>query len=304
MIVKFNGEVNNFKHRFVDVADAWADEAFPKLAYRTLSSYTAGLKHAKLYFQNEYIEDITHQKINAYFYDYLINRDLAKSTVKNYRNVLSGIFKYAVNQDLIPVNYVRDISIPKGLKVTPREFPADSDIEKVKANVNSEFGLFYFIILYTGLRRGEVLALDYEDFDWENDLIKISKTIYHKHNVPVLKTPKTTAGERYVPFLKQLKTVINQNNKGHIFCDENGDYLTSSQFEIKLKSYQKNTGIKGMPHQIRHEFATYLYEAELDDKDISEILGHTDVATSKNIYIHIRKQQLMKSTNRLNEYLS
>lgn len=50
MIVKFNGEVNNFKHRFVDVADAWADEAFPKLAYRTLSSYTAGLKHAKLYF--------------------------------------------------------------------------------------------------------------------------------------------------------------------------------------------------------------------------------------------------------------
>ena len=55
MIVKFTGEQITKKHCFSKIADEWAAEAFPKLAYRTLSCYTAGLKHAKMYFKNSYI---------------------------------------------------------------------------------------------------------------------------------------------------------------------------------------------------------------------------------------------------------
>ncbi len=305
MIVKFTGEQIIEKHYFSKIADEWAAEAFPKLAYRTLSCYTAGLKHAKMYFKNSYIEDITHFDIKKYIEDYLVSkRNLAKKTVKNYRIVLSMIFKYAVVNDIIQSNIVKDISIPKGLREIPRELPTDSDIEKVKINLNVDFGLFYYIVLYTGLRRGEVLALEYEDFDWKNNLIKINKSIYHKHNKPVLKEPKTEAGERFVPFLEPLKKVIDKNKSGLLFCDEKGNYLIGSQVELGIKKYQKATGVKGTPHQVRHEYATYLYEANLPDKDISTILGHKDISTTKNIYIHIRQKQLMKSTNILNEYLS
>ena len=305
MILKFKCEQINEKHLFTEIADSWAKEAFPQLAYRTLSCYTAGLKHSKLYFEKAYIEDISHSEVKDYIENYLVaERNLAKKTVKNYRIVLSMIFKYAVVNDIIQVNIVKDISIPKGLREIPRELPTDSDIEKVKVFYNLDFGLFYYIVLFTGLRRGEVLALEYEDFDWDNNLIRINKSIYHKHNKPILKTPKTDAGIRYVPFLEPLKKVIEKNKKGLLFCDENGDYLIGSQVELKIKKYQKTTGVNGTPHQVRHEFATYLYEANLPDKDISTILGHSDVSTSKNIYVHIRKQQLMKSTNILNEYLS
>lgn len=305
MIIQFPVENILMKHKFADIADNWSKEAFPQLAYGTLRSYTAGLKNAKLYFNDKYIEDITHQDINSYFTNYLaIERKLGKNTVKNYRNVISGIFKYAVLKDLIQTNLVKDVTIPKGLKTTPRPLPPDSDIEKVKANINIEFGLFYYIALFTGLRRGEILALRYEDFDFKNDLIKIDKSIFYKHNKPYVKKPKTEAGIRYTPFLEQLKCKIPQNRKGVLFSDEQGNYLTESQLKVKLRRYKKETKITGTPHQIRHEFATYLYQANIPDKDISTILGHSDVTTSKNIYIHITKQQLSKSTEMLNKYFS
>ena len=305
MIIQFPGENILIQHKFTDIADDWSKETFPQLAYGTLRSYTAGLKNAKLYFNDKNIENITHQDINSYFTDYLVaKRNLGKNTVKNYRNVISGIFKYAVLKDIIPANPVKDVTIPKGLKTTPRPLPPDSDIEKVKANINSEFGLFYYIALFTGLRRGEILALRYEDFDFKNNLIKVDKSIYYKHNKPYVKKPKTEAGIRYTPFLEQLKSRIPKNMEGALFADEYGNYLTESQLKVKLNRYKRETKVVGTPHQIRHEFATHLYQANIPDKDISTILGHSDVSTSKNIYIHITKQQLSKSTEILNKYFS
>ncbi len=305
MIIQFNQETKQNKHQFVEIAEKWANITFPQLAYRTLSSYTAGLKNAKIYFNNKYIEDITHQEINTYLSKYLAEeRNLAKNTIKNYRNVISGIFKFAVINDIIPTNIVKDISIPRGLRFTPRPLPPDSDIEKVKTNVNIEFGLFYYIALYTGLRRGEILALRYEDFDFTNNLIKVDKSIYYKHNKPIVKKPKTEAGIRFTPFLTELKKVIQPKKTGPVFADKNGNYLIESQFKSKLDKYRKITKVVGTPHQVRHEFATYLYEADIGDKDIATILGHSDVSTSKNIYIHITKQRLSKSTELLNKYFS
>lgn len=66
MIIKFSDYYCLNKHRFINVADEWAKEAFPTLAYRTLSCYSAPLKHAKQYFLRDYIEDITHSDIKSY----------------------------------------------------------------------------------------------------------------------------------------------------------------------------------------------------------------------------------------------
>lgn len=303
MIIKFTKNYEEYKHNFTEIADAWADEAFPLLAYRTLSCYKAPLKHAKKFFNSDYIEDITHAQIKNYL-DYLVKRNLSKKTTKNYRAVLNMIFKYAIANDVISSNPVSDISIPKGLKSTRRKPPEDWEIEKIICNVNCEFGLFYYFLLYTGIRRGEALALTYEDIDWDNDLISINKSLYHKNNLPKIKTTKTESGIRSIPLLLPLKEVLDKNKKGIIFSNENGDYLKASQVETKLKWYKKGTGIECTPHQLRHEYATILHEADIVDKDAQELLGHAQISTTKDIYMHVTPKRLKQTANKLNQFLS
>lgn len=303
MIIKFAKINETSKHRFITVADAWAQEAFPNLAYRTLSCYTAPLKTAKRYFILDNIEDITHLKIKSYM-EYLVEENYSKKTIKNYRIVLSMIFKYAVVNDIIENNIVSDVSIPKGLKSTRRNPPTEKEIEMIKKSVNNDFGLFYYFLLYTGIRRGEALALTYEDIDWDNELIYINKTLFHKHNQPEIKAPKTESGIRYVPLLKPLKEVLDKNKKGIIFSNEDGEYLTGSQVETKIKWYRRETGITCSPHQLRHEYATILHEADIVDKDAQELLGHAQISTTKDIYMHITPRRLKRTAEKLNEYLS
>ncbi len=251
MIIKFTKTFREHKHPFVCIADEWANEAFPLLAYRTLSCYKAPLKRAKQFFLGDYIEDITHAKIKEYM-EFLVEQGFSKKTIKNYRIVLSMIFKYAVVNDIVTSNLVADVSIPKGLKSTRRKPPTDFEIEKIKNNVNYDFGLFYYFLLYTGIRRGEALALTYEDIDWENELISINKSLYHKNNQPKIKTPKTESGIRNIPLLLPLKEVLDRNKTGIIFSNDNGEYLKASQVETKLKWYRRATGINCSPHQLRH----------------------------------------------------
>ena len=159
-------------------------------------------------------------------------------------------------------------------------------------------------MLYTGIRRGEALALTYEDIDWENELININKSLYHKHNLPEIKSPKTESGVRSIPLLKPLKDVLDPNKTGIIFANDSGDYLKASQVETKLKWYRRETGILCSPHQLRHEYATLLHEADIVDKDAQELLGHSQISTTKDIYMHITPRRLKQTAAKLNEFLS
>lgn len=303
MIIKFTKIFEEHKHSFVCIADAWAAEAFPQLAYRTLSCYKAPLMRAKKFFLGDYIEDITHAKIKEYM-EFLVEQNYSKKTIKNYRIVLSMIFKYAVVNDIVSLNLVSDVSIPKGLKSTRRKPPTELEIEKIKSNVDYDFGLFYYFLLYTGIRRGEALALTYEDIDWNNELITINKSLYHKHNQPHIKMPKTESGIRNIPLLQPLKKVLDRNKRGIIFSNDDGEYMTASQVETKLKWYRRATGISCSPHQLRHEFATILLEADIVDKDAQELLGHAQISTTKDIYMHITPKRLKETANKLNQFLS
>ncbi len=124
------------------------------------------------------------------------------------------------------------------------------------------------------------------------------KSLYHKHNQPYIKMPKTESGIRNIPLLQPLKKVLNRNKQGIIFSNEDGEYMKASQVETKLKWYRKATGINCSPHQLRHEFATILLEADIVDKDAQELLGHAQISTTKDIYMHITPKRLKETANK------
>ena len=108
---------------------------------------------------------------------------------------------------------------------------------------------------------------------------------------------------RTIPLLTPLKNVLNANGKGYIFTYE-GELLTLSRLNILWKNYQKAVGVSLTPHQLRHAFATICFDAGLAPKDASQILGHSKIELTLDIYTHIKQSRTQKTAQMLNDYLN
>ena len=292
---------------FKEVSEEWSSAHFETIEYNTQKYYRASLKQINEYFGNEMIADITPTNIKV-FIDKISYEGYALKTVKSRLLVLNLIFKYAVIQRYAENNPCTYITAPKNLKKTRREAPEEEEIQVVKNSIYIEFGFFAYFILYTGLRRGEALALRYSDIDYENKLITVNKSIYHKNNVPHEKTPKTSAGIRTVvlldnliPLLKKRKKTDDKNEL--VFGNDSGRWLTNGQFQSLWENYVKQTQLKITPHQLRHAYATILYEAGIDEKDAQELMGHTTIQLTRDIYTHISKTRKKITADRLNKFV-
>ena len=275
---------------FSAVADEWWDIHEPTIAYNTAKPYKAALRRAKDHFGQTYIRKIKPTDINRFLMDFIRTQHAAQKTAKTQLMVVNLICKYATANGYLPFNPARDISIPRGLAHTAREIASDEDIQRIKNSTGCTFGMFAYWILYTGCRRGELLALTWKDVDRKNRTITIDKSVYHISNVPMVKAPKSAAGRRTVPLMDKLLEKL-QPGRGQVFPNEDGGILTEMQFQKLWASYCKESGVTCTPHQIRHAYATMLYENDIDLKDAQQLLGHAYATTTQDIYTHIRNSR-------------
>lgn len=287
---------------FAVIADEWEAEHFPTLEYNTLKGYKPALRRAVSEFGQLPCKQITPQQVQL-FLNRFAAHGYAQKTVKTQLLVLHLTLEHAVIKGDIDINPSASVRIPKGLPKKKREIPSENETQKVKENINATFGLFAFFILYTGCRRGEALALSYEDIDFDKHLISVGKSVYHDNNTPHIKQPKTKAGYRYIPLLKPLARVLNQSGKGLLFANEQGHLLSETQFQRQWELYCKESGITVTPHQLRHAYATILFEAGLTDKDAQEILGHANIQTTRDIYTHITEKRFAESAAKLDRFV-
>lgn len=288
---------------FKEVAEEWREEHYKTLEYNTQVGYDKSYKPAVERFGDIRISKITPSAVNAYVLG-LARQKYARKTVAHRLSVLSLIFKTAIIDGDIATNPAANITIPKGLPHTRREPPPDNEIDIIRDSVEQPFGLFAYLILYTGLRRSEALALRYSDIDLVAKVIHVRRSMYFNHNNPHEKHPKTECGTRDVVLLDKLAAVLpRKTTNDYIFTDRTGGPLTERQYQRAWKNYQKATGITATAHQLRHAFATMLYEADIPDKDAQELLGHADIYTTRNIYTHISKTRKQHIADKLNAHV-
>lgn len=288
---------------FKEVADEWIESHEKEISYYTYEGYIAPMKNLVEEFGSELIKEITPLRLQR-FINELARQGYAKQTIALRKIVASLIFEYAILKDLIKINPASAVKIPKTAPKNKRELPNDKEIEKVKQSVDLPFGLFPYLVLYTGCRRGEALALTYEDIDFVNNTIDINKVIVFENGKPTIQhRAKSKDGIRTIPLLTPLKNVLNANGAGYIFTYE-GKLPTLSRFNILWKNYQKAVGVSLTPHQLRHAFATICFDAGLAPKDASQILGHSKIELTLDIYTHIRQSRTQETAQKLNDYLS
>ena len=290
---------------FYAVADNWNTEYRLKISdinYR--KSVRAAYERIVEYFGKEIrITELTAQELNL-FINILVSKKYSKKNIATHKSILNMIFGYAILNGLIRYNPMQDIKLPNGLPKKQRLMPS-TDIIKIVSEHCENFELLPFFMLYTGCRKSEALAIRYEDIDFNNKIIKIRNHVIHDGNRPVFEPVlKTEAAEREIILLDRLANVIPSGKSGFLFSmnDDGKEPLTKCAFDKRWKKYCDIYNIQVTAHQLRHGYATMLFEAGIDVKDAQELMGHSDINLTRQIYTHIRSERKKETANILNNF--
>ena len=287
---------------FSVVADEWLTQYLENVPYTTFQkSGKASYNYALECFGERNIKDITAYDISVYL-KILAERGRFQKTVATYKSTLNQIFNYALMTGEININPCNNVPLPKNLQKKKREIPTTETI-KVVDTFHSGKDFFAYFLLYSGLRKSEALALSYEDIDRENKRIKVDKRLVYDSNTPILTNgTKTESGTRDVILLDRLAEYLPDKKSGIIFANDKGEYMTAKQVRCMWNSMQKRHNIKLTAHQLRHAYATMLFEAGIDVKDAQELMGHSDINLTRQIYTHIRSERKDETAAKLNSF--
>lgn len=290
---------------FENVAEQWSNENFKNLENNTLKQYIPCYKASVEFFRGLHIKDIKAANISQYAKS-LIASGYALKTVKNRLSVTNLIFKYALLNDYIEFNPCQNITLPKGLPQKKRQKATSEDEKKICEHTDSLCGVIAYLYLVTGCRRGEALALQPSDIDIDAMSIHITKTVEWIGNKPqIKKCPKTDAGIREIPINQKLiKLLQPYMNQKYIFQNINNEIISNSQFSKMWGKYQKEINISCTPHELRHSYATILFDAGIDVKTAQMWLGHSDINTTLGIYTHLSEQRQTESKKKIIDFLT
>lgn len=307
-IAEYNYKQHYQKHNFKAVADELMVIKETSVAYKTHESYTQNLQHLEPFFDYD-IEDIKPSMVQKLLNE-LALKDYSYSLIAKVKTVFGMILDYAiVHNDIMISNYMRSIKIPKNAKKGKVTAPDDAIIEIIIDNAEKiEFGMWYMMLLCTGLRRGELAALQKKDIDFENKKISVTKAIEYWDNQPHLKDcPKTEDSIGEVPILSILFSSLQT------LCDglEDDDYLfgrkkplTVSAIRRRTEKYCGTIDRTFKLHQLRHAYAKLLYCSGIDPKTMQKLLRHADFSTTMNIYTDFDDTVTDRSIELINNFMN
>ena len=255
------------------------------------------------FFEKMKVKDIKPIHIRKWQTD-LLKMEYSKTYLKTIYNQLTAIFNYAIrfhNLDKNPCHIAGSIGKKDADEMqilSLQEFNKMIDCVTDKENK-----FFYIILFWTGMRKGELLALTYEDVDFENKTIMINKNFQIVKKERLITDPKTPRGRRVIAVndivlncIKELWSTSYKPNKTYkIF------YLSKDSLKRQLDTACKKAGVPRIRvHDLRHSHASYLLSNGVNIVILSRRLGHEKVQTTLNIYCHI----CPSSEDRLNDVLN
>lgn len=287
-------DVENLK--FGDVVKEWMLVKRNQVKESVFCNYEQKIRY--------YFKDFFFDKPIIYFRSYDFNgyvnylkKRLSDKTVKDIASLLKQIFKY------IEVKY--DINFKLSLIKSPTVYQRKIDVftEREKNRIKTyclnspqEKDIGVLIALFSGIRIGELCGLKWGDIDFENKSINIKRTIQRIYEIEkgtrVIETlPKTATSLRIIPLSNILYTKLKPLSKKH----KKEDYILSGDKKIvepqayryTYKNILKNSRVKHKKfHTLRHTFATNCIKVGMDPKSLSEVLGHSNVDITLNLYVH------------------
>jgi len=302
----------NDQKQILEVIDLWKTNKKQYVKKSSFSAYTLLIEnHILPIFGNKF--SIEEAEVQAFVFQKL-ESGLSQKTIKDILIVLKMILKYGAKHkwtDYIPF----DIQFPTEREKYTIEVLNRSDQKKIMNYIQEHFtfrNLGVYICLSSGMRIGEVCALTWEDVDTDNGVISVNRTIQRIYVIEdgnrktelILDTPKTKNSIREIPISKDLLRILKPFKK---IVNPSFFVLTNDAKPTEprtYRSYYKNLmeHLK-MPdlkfHRLRHSFATRCIESNCDYKTVSVLLGHSNISTTLNLYVHPNMEQKKKAIEQM-----
>lgn len=256
------------------------------------------------------------------FYNELSKKGYSYSQINTLNTVLKVFFNWCIDNDYILKNPCTKISI-KGNKndiINSQrkdvEILTEKEIKTIKEHVKgSDFELIFLLDLATGLRQGELLALDWEHINLKDKTLKVEKSVKEvyvyddentKHIETIFQTPKTLNSFRTVPIPNALIDILKSKPKksGLLFSDKDNEPLKGKNVSTQWAKILKECKIPHKKfHSIRHTYASMLLKKGVDIESVAELMGHSAISITQ-IYLHSSSKSKNKSVNKLNSILN
>lgn len=276
------------------------------------------------------LNELVPSDIQEYYNDLLISGKSIAS-IRNLNKLIAPCIRYAYDSNRIIKDFSRAIVIPKDKeddklnKVNDvQPFSLEEQLKFIEAIKGHELEMLFLTALDTGLRQGELFALTWNDIDFNSRCIKVNKSFKSIRNIStgkyegVVQTPKTSKSIRLVPIpvhlidkLKQyrlyqralkLKMANLYQDNTLVFCNKFGKYLDSGNILKKFKKILNANGLQDRKfHDLRHTYATRLFELGEEPKTVQTLLGHSNISITLDTYTHVLDSLKVKAVSKLDD---
>lgn len=294
------------------ITEEWKEEKKKYVKKSTYAAYQLLIQnHIKPYFGDLY--EVNEEKIQQFVFDKL-DAGLSEKTIRDIIIVLKMILKFGIKNGYL--EYVQiDAKFPSKQEKKDLDVLSKADHKKFMEHLRNNFtfkNLGIFICLSTGMRIGEICGLRWCDVDTAEGVIKVRHTLQRiyiiegetRHTELLLDTPKTANSVRDIPMSSELLKMLKSLNK---VVNENYYVISNDIKPIEPRTYRnyykklcKQLDIPELKfHGLRHSFATRCIESKADYKTVSVLLGHSNISTTLNLYVHPNKEQKKKTIDKM-----
>lgn len=300
------------KKQLSEVIGLWKTDKKQYVKKSSFSAYTLLIEnHLLPTFGDKY--SIEEADVQSFVFQKL-ETGLSQKTIKDVLIVLKMILKFGAKHKWLDYTPF-DIQFPTERENHTIEVLSRADQKKIMSYIQEHFtfrNLGVYICLSAGMRIGEVCALTWEDIDTDNGIISVNRTIQRIYVIEdgkrktelILDTPKTKNSIREIPISKDLLKILKPFKK---IVNPSFFVLTNDAKPTEprtYRSYYKNLMKElNMPdlkfHGLRHSFATRCIESNCDYKTVSVLLGHSNISTTLNLYVHPNMEQKKKAIEQM-----
>ncbi len=268
------------------------------LSNNTQDSYRFDLLDFSKYLEENKIndlKDLDEKDIINYLTYLKDDKKLKARSIERHITTLRMLYKYLIKNEILTNDITANIDNLKLGRHLPDVLTVDEVNDLLDIKINTVFDIrtkaMLEIMYSSGLRVSELVNLELSDIDTYNDTILINGKVSKERMVPI--------GEYSKKYLNDYLQVRNElikrknGNPNKLFLNNHGMPITRNGFNFLLNNILKEKGIKKniTPHTLRHSFATHMLDNGADLRSIQELLGHSDIVTTR-IYTHVSKKQI------------